>query len=283
MTFETRYTWEKLVLELKLLRSEDFGSLVPLCMGIQSVMWPRDNHETSSRALQFMGFELLKQCEHECEAERWEILRRFLFEERAFQLSSISPSEIREEALLMKSVFESRVGHPLPMVFLLLHWAHLLDLPMALVHARHHFILKWVRSGNTIYLDLFHEARPLNDQELIQVLNRSASNLEVWTAKQLIVQYLELLMHTFERAQNYVQLHVVYNLLLQLDDSNTFLLGQRALLRQRLGFQREALSDLKRYFSFVEKNQAPSEIQQCWLELQRSPEPRPRQPTELLH
>lgn len=283
MTLETKYTWEKLVLELKLLRSEDFGSLVPLCIGIQSALWPKENHETCLRSVQFMGFELLKTCEQKSEAERWEILRSFLFEEKGFQLSSMRPVEVNEEALLMNSVLEDRIGHPLPVVFLLLHLAHFLDLPMALIQARHHFLLKWVRSGKTLYLDLYNECRALNDQELIQVLNRSASNLEVWSSKQLMMQYLELLVSSFERAQSLTQLHTVYNLLLQIDETNTSILGQRALLRHKLGFTREALSDLKRYFSFIEKSHAPSELQQCWLELESAPEPPSRSPTELLH
>ena len=63
MTFETRLTWEKLVIELKLLRNEDFGSLVPLCIGIQSLLWPKDGIETCFRHVQFMSFEIQKACE----------------------------------------------------------------------------------------------------------------------------------------------------------------------------------------------------------------------------
>ena len=72
--------------------------------------------------------------------------------------------------------------------------------------------------------------------------------------------------------------------MLHMDDTNTFVLGQRALLRQKLGFTREALADLKRYFSFVERMHAPVELQQCWMELESTPEPPARvPPTEMLH
>ncbi len=283
MTFETRYTWEKLVLELKLLRNEDFGSLTALAIGINSVLWPKDSVENTLRQVQFLGFNILKSCEGKCEADRWESLRTFIFDEKGFQISSARRQHVAEHEVLMKDVLEERCGHPLPVVFLLLHLAHFLDLPVALIQARHHFLLKWVRSGKTIYLDLFNEGRALNDQELIKVLNHSSSNLEVWSAKQLMIQYLELLMHTFEGSQNLPQLHVIYNLMLQMDDSNTSVLGQRALLRHKLGFTREALSDLKRYFSFVEKSHAPVEIQQAWLELEAAPEPPSRMPTDVLH
>jgi regulator of sirC expression with transglutaminase-like and TPR domain len=283
MTFDTRFTWEKLVLELKLLRNEDFGALAALAVGINAVLWPKDNIESCFRQVQFLGFEILKACEGMEEAERWETLRRFIFEEKAYQLSSARRQEIPENEVLMKCVLEDRHGHPLPVVFLLLHLAHFLDIPMALIQARHHFLLKWVRSGKCHYLDIYNECKPLTDQEIIAVLNRSVSNLEVWSAKQLMIQYLELLMHTFEGSQNLPQLHVIYNLLLQMDDGNTAVLGQRALLRQKLGFNREALSDLKRYFSFVEKAHAPTELQQAWLELESAPEPPPRAPTEVLH
>lgn len=283
MTFETRFTWEKLVLELKLLRNEDFGALVPLCIGINAVIWPKENVENCFRQTQFLGFEILKKCDSLNEAERWECLRQFIFQEKGFQISSHRLTDTQEKDVLMKCVLDERCGHPLPLVFLLLHLAHFLDLPMALLQARHHFLLKWVRSGKTIYLDLYNEGRALTDAELIQVLNRSSSNLEVFSAKQLMTQYLELLMHAFESSQSLTQLHVVYNLLLQLDDTNTTVLGQRALLRQKLGFTREALSDLKRYFSFVEQTHAPTELQQAWLELEAAPEPPSRMPTDVLH
>ncbi len=283
MTFDTRFTWEKLVIELKLLRNEDFGNLVPLCIGIQSLLWPKEGVETCFRQMQFMGFEIQKSCDGKEEGERWEILREFLFSENGFQISSGRPNEVGESELLIRSVLDKRIGHPLPIVFLLLHLAHVLELPMALLQARHHFLLKWVRSGKTIYLDLYNDGRALNDQEIVQVLNRSSSNLEVWSAKQLIGQYLELLLSAFERSQSLNQLHIVYNLILQMDDTNTAVLGQRALLRQRLGFTRDALCDLKRYFSFVEKVHAPSEIQQAWLELESAPEPPSRHPAEFLH
>lgn len=283
MTLTTRFTWEKLSLELKLLRNEDFGSLIPLCVGINSVLWPKENLESCFREVQFLGFEVSKSCENLSESERWEALRRFLFDQKSFQISSHRIKDTRDRDLLIKNVLDGRCGHPLPIVFLLLHLAHFLDLPMALLQARHHFLLKWVRSGKTVYLDLYNQGRPLSDQELIQVLNRSSSNLEVWSAKQLMIQYLELLMQAFDSAQALNQLHIVYNLLLQLDDTNTAVLGQRALLRRKLGYNREALSDLKRYFSFVDHTHAPTELQQAWMELEAVPEPAPRAPTDVLH
>ena len=283
MQFDTRFTMEKLVLELKLLRNEDFGALVPLAVGINSVLWPNENCESCFRQIQFFGFDILKDCDGMEESQRWETLRRFIFEDKGFQIASARTDEVCEEDVLIKSVLSERIGHPLPVVFLLLHLAHFLDIPLALIQARHHYLLKWVRSGKTLYLDLYHEARALNDQELIAVLNRSSSTLESWSAKQLMVQYLELLMHAFETSQSLPQLHIIYNLMLQIDDSNICVLGARALLRQKLGFKREALNDLKRYFSFVEKAQAPSELQQAWMELESTPEPPARALTDVLH
>lgn len=283
MTFETRFTWEKLALELKLLRNEDFESLVPLCVGIHSVLWPKDGVESCFRQVQFLGFELMKTCEPLSEAERWEALRSFLFDDKGFQISAHSAKDTTEKDVLIKCVLDERSGHPLAIGFLLLHLAHFLDLPLALLEARHHYLLKWVRSGKTIYLDLYNEGRALSDQELIKYLNCADGTLETWGAKQLIEQYLELLRTTFETAQDLSQLHVVLNLMLQMDDTNIDVLGQRALVRQRLGFAREAHADLKRYFSFVERTLAPEDLQQAWLELEKAPEPRPRQPTDVLH
>ncbi len=234
MQFDTRFTMEKLALELKLLRNEDFGALVPLAVGINSVLWPNENVESCFRQIQFFGFDVLKNCDGMCEADRWETLRRFIFEEKGFQLCSARTQDVCEDDVLLKTILSERIGHPLPVVFLLLHLAHFLDIPMALIQARHHFLLKWVRSGKTLYLDLYNEGRALTDQELVAMLNRSSSTLEAWSAKQLMVQYLELLVHTFETSQSLPQLHLIYNLMLQIDDSNISVLGARALLRQNL-------------------------------------------------
>jgi regulator of sirC expression with transglutaminase-like and TPR domain len=283
MTFATRFTWEKLALELKLLRAEDFGALFTLSIGINSVLWPKDQVESCFRQLQFLGFELMKNCENLNEQERWEALRVFLFDEKGFELTSNRLKDVGDNDLLAKPMLDDRRCHPLPLVFLILHFANFLDLPIALLQARHHFVLKWVRAGKTLYLDLYNGGRPLTDQELIAVLNRTESNLEVWSAKQLLVEYLTLLMHAFESAQGLTELHIVYNLMLQMDETNTTILGQRALLRQKLGFSREAVADLKRYFSFVDQLEAPTELQQAWMELETVPEPPQLAPTDVLH
>jgi len=284
MTFDTRFTWEKLCLELKLLRTEDFGSLVPLCIGINSILWPKENLDSTIRQVQFLGFHLVKTCEDLDEPQRWEALRRFVFEEKKFHIASARLPDWTDDLILMKPVLDDREGHPLPIVFLLLYLAHFLDLPMALLQARHHYLFKWVRSGKTVYLDLTNEGRALTDEELIQVLNRSSSSLEIWSAKQLMTQYLELLLRTFETNQSLTHLHTTLNLMLQMDDTNIAALGQRALLRQRLGYDRDALNDLKRYFSFVDPDQAPFELKQAWMELEAiPPEPPARAPTDVLH
>lgn len=283
MTFETRFTWEKLTMELRLLRDEDFGSLAAISIAINSVLWPSENVESCFRHIQFLGFELLKDTEPLAEAERWETLRRFFFDDKRFTISAARVQDVNEADVLMKTVLSERAGHPLLLVFLLLNFTHLLDLPVALLQAKHHYLLKWVRSGKTIYLDVFNQGRALNDQQLIGVINRTSSNLEIYSAKDLVHQYLDLLAVAFGQSANLPQLHIVYNLMLQMDDTNVTVLGQRALLRQRLGFKREARADLKRYFAFVDRAQAPADIRHAWMELENLDEPPPRGPTDVLH
>ena len=284
MPFETRFTWDKLVLELELLRREDFGSLIPLCIGIHSVLFPKDVAEGGFRHLQFMGFEILKECGELGESERWDFLRDFLFNTKSFQLSAAaSTGPAREREVLMKHVIEERRGHPLAIVLLVLHFAHDLDIPIALLRARDHFVLKWVRSGKTIYLDLYRECRALGDAEVIRVLNASTCTLETWGAKDLLGCYLTLLAEAFRESQSLTQLHTIYNLILELDDANTQVLAQRSLLRKQMGFTRDALADLKRYFSFVEQHDAPPELRQAWMELEAAPEPSTRGVLDILH
>ncbi len=284
MNPDARHALEKLALELKVLRAEDLGLLAVLGLNIQSVLWPKESVDPSLRSMQFMTFEIQKASEGKSEAERWDILRRFIFEEKEFLLSSARPSEVTIPQILVKNTIEERSGHPLPILFLILHFSYVLEIPLCLIQARHHFLLKWVRTGGkTSYLDLYNSCHALTDHELVQVLNRSSSNLEVWTAKQLVLHYLELLISTLDRHQLLTQLNIAYNLVLQVDETNTVMLGQRALLRHRLGFDREALADLKRYFSFVDRVHAPSALVQAWLELENTSEPPERGPVEFLH
>jgi regulator of sirC expression with transglutaminase-like and TPR domain len=283
MSFETRVTWEKLLLEIRHLQPEDSSSLVPVLVGTNSIIWPKENVESCFKKVHYLAFELHQICEKLPEAERWNQLRHFFFQTKGFQILGPQWSDLREEDLLISPVLENRVGHPLTLTLLFMHLAISIDLPVFLVQARQHFILKWMQAGQAVYLDILQNGQVLTDAEIFLILQKSSSNLEVWDARLVYRRYLEELMKLYEKLGQTQLLHTVYNLCLHMDDSNLPILGRRALLRQRLGFAKEALSDLKRYFSFVDRGHAPIELQKAMVDLESVPENPAYDSSGLLH
>lgn len=264
---------DQLFKDLRSLNPQDFGTVLKLAVQINSVLAPEENLEQCQRHIQFVSFELQQECANKDPIDRWGILRDFFFHKKEFSC---------ESNLWLKSVLHSRRGHPLTLGFLLLHLASQVGLPLQLIQARHHYIIRLVINGHTVYFDLMNNGKIMTDEDLVKVLHRSASNLEVWNAKQLLLAYLEELARQFEMCEDWNRLLSVYDLYLHLDDTCTSVFGLRGLLRHKLGMIREALSDLKRYFSFVEKSRAPIELQHALVELEKSTQ-YPAQPSGFLH
>jgi regulator of sirC expression with transglutaminase-like and TPR domain len=286
MGFDTRVTWEKLLMEIRHLQPEDGGSLIPAMVGTNAIIFPSENAEACFRQIHFLAFELTTACEGLCEKDRWSKLIEFFFETKKFHaLSSSSWPNVTEKDLLMKHVLANCAGHAFPITLLFLHLSLAIALPIHLVEARQKFIVKFCYQGQTSYLDIAR-GRVLTETEIFQILQNTTSNLETWDARGLYRQYLEELMKLFESQAQSQMLHTIYNLYLHLDESNLPVLGRRALLRQRMGFIKEALTDLKRYFSFVERGHAPIEIQRAMVDLEAIAEDqisREAIPSSLLH
>lgn len=266
--FETRMTWEKLLLEIRNLQAEDYSAILPLLTGTNAVISPRQNFESVQRQIHYLTFELCNRCENLTVAEKWEKLRQFFFERKEFRIAAASWSEIREDDLLIKPILENHIGHPLPVTLLFFHLALAVGLPVTFVQARQQFVIKLCDAGLTSYLDVLQDGRILSDTEVFQVLQKSVANGEAWDARAIYRRYLEELTRLYEQLNQGPLLHSIYNVYLHLDEGNLPVLARRALLRHRMGFAREALTDLKRYFSFVDRGHAPIELQKAMLDLE---------------
>lgn len=287
MTFETRVTWEKLLLEIRNLQTEDCASLVPLMIGTNAIIAPKESVETVFRKVHYLTFELMEMCKDMPAPARWQKLHRFFFQEKKFKILTARWSDLCSEDLLLKPILETHAGHPLPMTLLFLHLALSIDLPVSLVQARHQFILKYANEETTSYLDILQNGRLLSEDEVFQILQKANANKEPSDARAIYRRYLEELMYLYEQQMQPQILHSIYNLSLHLDESNLPVLGRRALLRHRLGFAREALSDLKHYFSFIDRSHAPIELQKLMMQLEATAEAaiteRPLGASDLLH
>lgn len=277
MVLESRITWEKLCLELELLTKEEPKSLIPLMIGINSILRMDDSHEWCTRTVNFMVYELAALCENKSEGERFEILNDFFFETRDFQIHSLNRSTQTPSQLLLKDVLEERAGASLAIMVLYLHLAHRLDLPIFAVNQPQLHVLKWVRGSKASFVDLAEDGRVISEEELLAIINRDLGKtgspleeqkLEVLSFKSLLVQYLNDLRGCYRREKNHDLLHAVLSMLLKIEPNNLKYLGERALLRKEMGHHKEAMQDLKRYFSFTDITCAPHEIQLAARELQ---------------
>jgi regulator of sirC expression with transglutaminase-like and TPR domain len=276
MVLESRITWEKLCLELELISKEEPKSLIPMMIGINSILGMNDSPDWCSRAVNFMVYELNTLCENKSESERFEILNNFFFVTRDYQIKNVSRRHLLSSEMLIKTILEERAGAALPVLILYLHLAHRLDLPIFAINQPQNHVLKWVRGAKAAFIDLAENARLMTEEELLQIINRGLGRigspieepkLEVLSFKSLLAQYLHDLRRIYLNEKNNDLAHAVLSMLLKIEPTNLKYLGERALLRKQMGHHKEALQDLKRYFSFTDITQAPPEIQMASREL----------------
>lgn len=289
MQVENRMTWEKLSIELELLASEDPASLIQLMMGLNHWLAPVESLESVNRTLNFMTYELMAQTENLAEAERFDLLNRYYFCAKGFQVLQLKPHETQERHLLLKPVLEERAGAPIAIALVYLHLAAHLDLPAYLIQLRNHYLLKWVRGGRSSYIDLCAEGRLVGEEELMQICARAvdstpgAEALSILPNRKIFLRYADDLVRAYDRENAHERLHAMYNVILKVEPQNSRILGRRALLRRKLGLDKEALADLKRYFAFVDRTQAPPDMIRTFQELSGQPGALISSPKELLH
>lgn len=274
MLIESRVTWEKLAIELDLLSRNEGPSVISLLFGLNSWLQSQEAVEPQIRQLNFMVYELIAKSEGLSEVERFNLLNQFFFIDRNFSILPLKASELQEHHFLIKNILETRSGAPISMVLLYLHFAQKLDLPINLMQIRHHYILKWERGSFSNYIDFLNDGQILNDERMMSIIHRINNDhqpqndpLKPVSCKKLFIHYLNELITSYEIQNSYTQALRIYNVHLQVDPQNSRLLGRRALIHLKLGYTKEALSDLKRYFAFVDKTQAPSHLVAAYQEL----------------
>jgi regulator of sirC expression with transglutaminase-like and TPR domain len=276
MFSETKVTWEKLCFELDLLLNEEPAAVLPIVVGLNQFF---SNNEVPSRLirqLNFMTFDLSNRCQDKTETERFEILNRYFFAEKGFQVLPVEYGQGHLRDYFIDYVLENRQGAPIAVSLVYLYLAQHLELPISFVNHGRHSILKWVRAGKALIVDLSQNGTVLDERELIELLrvrssvcpNKHLPVLHLLKARDLIRTYTLALTRIFARDGFPQYLHETLNVLLRLDENNLRLLGERALVRKDLGLHKEAFSDLKRYFSFADQKQAPRELKLAFYELQ---------------
>jgi regulator of sirC expression with transglutaminase-like and TPR domain len=276
MILDSRVTWDKLAIELDLLNQEEPRSLLPLLIGVHSLLRGHEFQDWCARTLNFMAFELAALCDGKSEQEKLEVLNHFFFETKDFQICSMNRKQLKEQHMLLRDVLAERSGASLVISLIYVHLATQLDLPLALVNISNLNVLKWMRGSRSSYLDLTQNGRVLDEEGLLQLISQdpgveisstAEAKLEVLSYKKILLMYLQDLLVVLEKADEKDLSHAVLSMLLKLDPNNLKFIGDRALLRKDMGFHKEAMNDIKRYLSFTDIGSAPVEIQYAFREI----------------
>jgi regulator of sirC expression with transglutaminase-like and TPR domain len=273
MHLESRVTWKKLCLELELMAGEDPVSIVPVLIGVNALLANPEAQEWCCRQINFMSYELQSRSLQMPEFERFELLNKYIFSERGFQMLPNDQACLDSE-FLFKGVLANRRGSGLTIALIYMHLAADLEIPVTLLHVENHLMLKWVRSGRASYIDLNNHGSLLTEAEMLAIIHRNHAVrphedlLEGWKAPAILRAYVCHLLKIYENSHSWHHVLICLNILLKLSPNNIKMLGERALVRRRLGFGKEALMDLKRYFSFVDSAQAPQELRVALHELE---------------
>ncbi len=277
MVLDSRITWEKLSLELELLQKEEPRTLIPLLIGINSLLKMDDSQDWCLRTVNFMTYELAAMCEGKNEADRFEILNEFLFRGREFRIQNLNRKCATVEDLLIKQVLEQRGGGLIPTALLYIHLANQLDLMLFVLNQPAFHILKWSRGSKSSFIDLTQEGKILDEEELLRVLSSCGGaqlkgpdgngRSESISFRELLVCYLHDLRAAYRRIGELDLCHAVLSMILKIEPTNLKYLGERALMRKEMGHIKEAQQDLKRYFSFTDVSNAPADIQLASREL----------------
>lgn len=273
---DSRITWEKVSLELELLTKEEPQCILPLLIGINCLLRGDNFQDWCSRTINFMSYELGAACEGLSEDARLEKLNEFFFETRDFRVNQLNRSDLSDRDLFVRDVLSERGGGALPLAVLYTHLAFQIELPMMVVNIDDLCLVRWARPNRACYIDLANKGRILAEEDLLKYLSRenavtevNAANekLDILSFKQVMSVYLKDLCATLAKNQEPDLLHAVLSMQLKIEPTNLKHLGDRALLRKQLGFYKESLADLKRYFSFCDMSNAPTEIQKAFKEI----------------
>jgi regulator of sirC expression with transglutaminase-like and TPR domain len=215
---------------------------------------------------QFFAYELASRLPAECESERDRLayLNRFLFGAKCFKcLTEISHLTRPSDAFRLSRVLAARAGSPMMLSLLYAFLAEKLGVTLEFIDFNPAWFLRWTEDGRSRYIDVTHGGASIGAEELMEQMHEryAAASLEPLTFDRFMIAYISDLksaLASFDAQAD--KLLFLQNALIAYQPSNLQLLTERAALNRRLGNFKTALSDLKRYFAFNDRERAPAEV-----------------------
>ena len=200
------------------------------------------------------------------------MLNEFIFSDLQLQIIPDGP-ENNIRRYLPQSLLEDQRGSAFSIGIFYLHLAEFLELPIYLTNHKSFCLLKWIRPAGSKFIDLSQNGLILNESHLLQLFNKkdeqicdSVDYLEILPGKKVVITYLEKILNCLTNEFNYKKILALYNVLLELSPNDMTYILNRALTKKAMGFHQEALLDFKKYFSFMEKKEAPKNIKLAYYE-----------------
>jgi regulator of sirC expression with transglutaminase-like and TPR domain len=215
---------------------------------------------------QFFAYELAMCLPADCQTERDRLafLNRFLFDSKCFKCTSqLSHLTRPSDAFRLSRVLAARSGAPIMLALIYAFLAERLDITLELVDFNPTWFLRWTEDGRSRYIDVTRGGATIGAEELLeQMQDRYATaSFEPLTFDRFIVAYIAGLKSTLQGFDAQLEkVLFLQNALIAYQPSNLTLLTERASLNRKLGNFKSALSDLKRYFAFHDRERAPSEV-----------------------
>ncbi len=234
-----------------------------------SALITRHSHDSKTlKKILFMGHEISSDVTNDSRPpEILESISYHLFNEQRFKISDDS-SASTESDFLLSEVIKNKGGNARIVGLIYKALAESLGVSLDLLDLPTTSILRYASSENLYYVDLENEGSLLSSIDLLHRLNGmnqlseelNASYLEPLHSLNLVFFILEKLRKLYSQATSYEKHLLVLDLLVHEQIAKVHALGERALLLAKMGFRKEALNDLKRYFSFHDMEYSPSEV-----------------------
>jgi regulator of sirC expression with transglutaminase-like and TPR domain len=203
-------------------------------------------------------------------------ISKFLFEQNGFRAVDERLCDLKE--ILLTDVLQTRVGIPMVIGLIFRTMAKRFSKNVCFIRSPDLSILKCKEKDSTHFIDLNKNGKVLDRSEMLELmqsrfrgydLNKSIS-FETLDDESVLGIYLTRLCKEYVQRQDDRNALIIYDFLLNLQPKNLTLLRDRSMTYYRLNQLPEALSDLKRYFSFAEPSQQPTELLELYQSLQHN-------------